>query len=246
MSTINPGDPYVGWRQRLPEPVLRRGKAALLVIDMQYGDASMEHGVFKFRRERGHTDGLDYMDRRLRVIVPNIHRLQAACRSRGVDVVFTRIQAMTRDGRDRSFAHKALGLHFPAGSKEAEILEELRPIGDEMVFNKTTGSVFNSTTIHYVLRNAGIESLVMVGVMTSGCVESAARDAIDLGYNVVVVEDACATWTPEMHAASIHVMNEVFAKIKSTDELLAALAAADDAPAASGVPAAEDMPAPVR
>jgi nicotinamidase-related amidase len=228
MSGVNPGDPYVGWRPRLVEPALRRERTALLVIDMQYGDASMDHGLFKKRREMGYTEGIDYVAGRLNVIVPNIQRLLAACRSRGAEVVYTRIKAMTRDGRDRSAIHKELGIHFPAGSREAEILDEIKPAGDEMVFDKTTGSVFNSTNIHYVLRNVGIETLVMVGVMTSGCVESAARDAKDLGYHVIVVEDACATWTHEMHVASIRVMNEVFAKIKTTDDVLGALAAAND------------------
>ncbi len=228
MDGVNPSDPYVGWRPRLVEPVLLREHTALLVVDMQYGDASMDHGLFKLRREKGFTDGLDYFAGRLQLIVPNIQRLLAACRLRSAEVVYTRIKAMTRDGRDRSTIHKELGIHFPAGSKEAEILDEIKPAGDEMVFDKTTGSVFNSTNIHYVLRNVGIETLVMVGVMTSGCVESAARDAKDLGYHVIVVEDACATWTHDMHVASVRVMNEVFAKVKSTDEVLAALTAANE------------------
>ena len=59
--------------------------------------------------------------------------------------------------------------------------------------------------------------------MTSGCVESAARDAKDLGYGGIVVDDACATWSEEMHQAALRVMGEVFAKIKTTDQVLAAL-----------------------
>jgi len=160
------------------------------------------------------------------LIVPNIQRLQAACRTRGIEVVFTRIRSLTADGRDRSLAHKELGHMFPPGSREAEILDELAPVGDEMVFDKTTGSVFNSTSIHYVLQNIGVRTLLMVGVMTGGCVESAARDAKDLGYRVVVIDDACGTWTHEMHEFALRVMNEVFAKIKTTDEVLAMMSPA--------------------
>jgi len=214
-------DPYIGWRPRLAEPVLEPPEAALLVIDMQYADAHKDHGIFKHRRDHGYTNGLDYMERRLELIVPNIQRLQAACRARGIEVVFTRIRSLTTDGRDRSLAHKELGHMFPPGSREAEILDELAPVGDEMVFDKTTGSVFNSTSIHYVLQNIGVRTLLMVGVMTGGCVESAARDAKDLGYRVVVIDDACGTWTHEMHEFALRVMNEVFAKIKTTDEVLA-------------------------
>jgi len=219
-------DPYIGWRPRLAEPVLEPPDAALLVIDMQYADAHKDHGIFKHRRDHGYTNGLDYMERRLELIVPNIQRLQAVCRTRGIEVVFTRIRSLTTDGRDRSLAHKELGHMFPPGSREAEILDELAPVGDEMVFDKTTGSVFNSTSIHYVLQNIGVRTLLMVGVMTGGCVESAARDAKDLGYRVVVIDDACGTWTHEMHEFALRVMNEVFAKIKTTDEVLAMLSPA--------------------
>jgi nicotinamidase-related amidase len=222
-APISRDDPYIGWRPRLADPVLRREDTALLVVDMQYGDASMTDGIFKYRREHGYTNGLADVEQQLNMIVPNIRRLQAAFRARAMEVVFTRIRSITADGRDRSLAHKELGHMMPPGSRDSEILDQLAPAGDEMVFDKTTGSVFNSTNIHYVLQNIGIRNLVMVGVMTGGCVESAARDAKDLGYRVLVVDDACATWTLEMHRFALRVMSEVFAKIKTTDEILAAL-----------------------
>jgi nicotinamidase-related amidase len=220
---ISQSDPYIGWRPRLAEPELVPGKAALLVIDMQYADAHMDHGIHKYRRDRGLTDGLDHMAGALDVTVRNTRRLLDAFRARGIEVVYTRIRSMTNDGRERSLAHRELGLMARPDSKDAEILEELAPRGDEMVFDKTTGSVFLSTTIHYALSNMGIENLVMTGVMSSGCVESAARDAKDLGYRVIVVDDASCTWTAEMHEASMRVLDEVFAKVKTTDEVLAAL-----------------------
>lgn len=222
----NLDDPYIGWRQPLPELTLGGGTTALLVIDMQYADASMEHGIMAHRRQVGQLAGLDYFAERLGVIVPNIQRLQAACRGAGVEVIFTRIQSMSASGRDRGGAHRDLKIACPPGSKDAEILAEIAPLHDELVFSKTAGSSFNGTTLHYVLGNMGIKNLVLVGVMTSGCVESAARDAKDLGYGVIVVEDACATWSEEMQRASVRVLGEVFAKIKTTAEVLAAIEAA--------------------
>ena len=220
---IDKNDPYIGWREPLPELSLRPGTTALLVIDMQYTDAHMEYGIMARRRAMGQLEGLDYYASRLRIIIPNIQRLQAACRERGIEVVFARIQSQTKNGRDRGGAHKALDIFCPPGSKEAEILEELAPLGDEMVFSKTAGSVFNGTNIHYVLSNMGIKNLIMVGVMTSGCVESAVRDAGDYGYGVIAVSDACASWSEELHSASLRVMGGVFARIKSTAEVLSAL-----------------------
>ena len=103
------------------------------------------------------------------------------------------------------------------------ILDELAPVGDEIVFDKTGGSVFNSTTIHYALRNIGIENLVFVGMMTGGCVESSVRDAKDLGYGVIMVSDATGTWTAAMQENSEQVVDEVFGQVRTVEEVLAKL-----------------------
>lgn len=230
---LSPNDPYIGWRSRLPELAFRRDDTALVVIDMQYGCASAEHGIHARRRREGHLEGLDYIAARIDRIVPNIARLQQAFRDRGMEVVFARICAMTQDGRDRSKAHADLGHHSPEGTREARILDELAPVGDELVFDKTTGSVFNSTTIHYVLGNLGIANLVFVGMMTGGCVESSVRDAKDLGYGAIMVSDATGTWTEAMQENSERVVDEVFAQVRDTDEVLAKLAGIEAAVAAN-------------
>lgn len=208
------------WQQPLPEPLLDR-TAGLLVVDVQYLDAHPDHGLCRRAVERGVS--LEYYLARLRTMIPNIARLQRAFRANGMEVVHARIMSMTRDGRDRSPEHKALDFHAAPGSIDAEFLPEVAPVGDELVFSKTAGGVFTSTNIHYVLTNLSIRTLVVCGVSTAGCVEGAVRVARDLGYQVIVVEDACGAWTAEMHAASIHVMREVFAKIKSTAEVVASL-----------------------
>lgn len=220
-------DPYLNWRRTLPPLDYRSDNTALLVIDMQYSDASMDHGIFALKQERGLDAGLEYYAEAIGRIIPNIRRLQDVCRGNRIEVMFSRIQSATFDGRDRGRIHKNLEIHCPPGSKEASILEDIAPVGDEIVFSKTTGSVFNSSPIHQVLISMGIRNLIMCGVMTSGCVESAARDATDLGYGVVVVADACASWTEELHQASLRVMHGVFSRIQTTDELLAGIQTAD-------------------
>ena len=222
---IDPRDPYIGWRSRLPELDVRADNTALVVIDMQYSCASADHGTHAERRALGFDAAVAYIAERTATVVPNIARLQAAFRERGMEVVFARICALTQDGRDRSKAHKDLANHAPDGTLEATILAELAPVGDELVFDKTGGSVFNSTTIHYVLGNLRVENLIFVGMMTGGCVESSVRDAKDLGYGVVMVADATATWTAGMQENSEQVVDEVFGKVKDTDEVLAMLEA---------------------
>ena len=218
-------DPYIAWRPPFPEPVLTRDKTALLVIDMQYRSAHPDFGLCIKVREAGFEEALEYYRGRLAVIVPNIRRLQDAFRAADMEVMHVCIQSMTADGRDRSPSHKKLGHAGDPTSREAEILDELKPLGDELVFNKTAGSVFLSTNITYVLRNMGTENLVVVGVVTTGCVHTAVTDAADLGFRVVLVEDGCAAIVPEMHWNSIRILRDVYAKIMTTEEVIGRIAA---------------------
>ena len=78
--------------------------------------------------------------------------------------------------------------------------------------------------IDYILRNIGIQNLVIVGVVTSGCVEISVRDASDRGYGVILVDDACATWTMEMEEEAIQAMNNISAKVKNTHAVVQNLA----------------------
>lgn len=213
--------------KRLPELLTTRENTALLVIDMQYEDAHADYGLCARFKTRGEEEAVQYYVDRLALVVSNTQRLLAAFRDRGMQVIYTRIESLTKDGRDRSLEHKSLGIHCPPGSREAQILEGIAPQDDDIVLSKTCGSVFNGTMIDYVLRNMGIQNLVVVGVVTSGCVEVTVRDAADRSYGVIVVDDACATWTEEMQAAAMWAMDEIYAKAKSTDEVLQILARAE-------------------
>ena len=204
----------------LPEPQISQENTALLVIDMQYEDAHRDWGIAARFKTRGDEEALqEYIDR-LELIIPNIQQLLEQFRQLSMEVIYTRIESLTKDGRDRSLEHKNVDLHCLPGSKEAQILEELAPQDDEIVLSKTCGSVFNGTMIDYVLRNIGIQNLVVVGVVTSGCVEISVRDAADKSYGVIVVEDGCASWTNEMHSAAIERMHDIFGKVKSTQEVI--------------------------
>ncbi len=205
---------------RLPDPHFEPAETGLLVIDVQLHNAHSDHGLAKRFKAEGLHELVAHYTGRLGVTVGNIQRLLAAFRQRNMEVIYAVIESLTRDGRDRSLEHKRLGIHVPPGSKEAQVLPEVAPIDDEIVIKKTCGSVFNGASFNYVLHNIGIRTLVVCGVVTSGCVEATVRDASNLSYEVVVVEDACATWSQEMHDASIYAMKEVYAKVYSTGELL--------------------------
>ncbi|KPK40180.1 MAG: N-carbamoylsarcosine amidase [Gammaproteobacteria bacterium SG8_47] len=201
---------------------LQEHHAALLCIDLQYLDAAPGYGVFADAAASGvPLEAQEYYFHRLQnVVLPNVRRLQDAFRGNGLEVIHTRIQSLTQDGRDRGPGHKRLGLHAAPGSKDAEFLEEVAPQGDEIVINKTASGVFNSTNIEYVLRNLGITGLFVTGVYSNECVSTAIRDACDLGFYVTLIQDGCATVTPELQSATIQTMKDRYARVMTADEAI--------------------------
>ncbi len=201
---------------------LRHADTALLCVDMQYLDAAPGFGVFADAAASGVPLEAQeyYFDRLKYTVLPNVRRLQDAFRRYDLEVIHTRIQSHTSDGRDRSPGHKRLGLHAPPGSKEAEFLEQVAPQGDEIIINKTASGVFNSTNIEYILRNMHITGLFVVGVYSNECVSTAIRDACDLGFHVTLVSDGCATVTPELQKATITTMKDRYARVLSAKEAI--------------------------
>lgn len=197
-------------------------RAALLCIDMQILDAARGRGLFA----DAHAAGVPleaqeyYFDRLEQLVLPNVRRLQGCFRMYSLEVIHVRIQSMTRDGRDRSAGHKRLRLHAAPGSPEAEFVEQVAPVGDELVINKTASGVFTATNLPYLLRNLGIESLYVTGVYTDECVSTAVRDACDLGYFVTLVEDACATVTAERQRSTIANLRDRYARVVTTQEAI--------------------------
>jgi len=198
---------------RSREVAIDPAHAALLIIDVQ----NYCTGAKVSRSE--------YFQQSLRdTVLPNIQRLQSACRRAGLEVVYSVIENMTGDGRDRSLDYKISGIEVPRGSWDAQVLDEIAPAEDEMIFRKTSSSVFISTNIDYVLRNLGVRSLIVAGMMTDQCVESAVRDACDLGYLVTLVTDACVTDSAERQGQPLIGIRS-YCRQRRTDELLAEIAA---------------------
>jgi ureidoacrylate peracid hydrolase len=155
--------------------------------------------------------------------LPNMVLLQQSCRRAGIEVIYTVIESLTAAGRDRSLDYKITGFNVPKGSFDARVVDELAPAKDEIVFPKTSSSVFISTNIDYVLRNLGTKYLIIAGCLTDQCVDSTVRDACDLGYLVTVPIDACVTLSPERHEWSLR-NNRGYCRQRSTREILGEIA----------------------
>jgi ureidoacrylate peracid hydrolase len=214
---------------RIPTPTSREiaielDAAAILYVDVQN---------FNCIRGGGEYVGLDaatiearysyFFEQMATVGVPNMVRLQETCRQQGVEVMYTVVENLTQDGRDRSLDYKITGFNVPKGSSDAKVIDAIAPGDDEIIIPKTSSSVFMSTNIDYVLRNLGVRYLIIVGVLTDQCVDSSVRDACDLGYLVTVVTDACVTQSQERQETSLR-NNRGYCRQVTTDQLIEEIA----------------------
>ncbi len=197
-------------------------KSALMVIDVQYLDAAEGYGVFADATRSGvPPEAQEYYFTTLKqTVIPSIQKLLTVFRRYNLEVIHTRIQSLTRNGRDRGPGHKRLGLFAPPGSIEAEFLPEVAPQGDEIIMNKTSSGVFNSTNLFYILRNIGINALYVTGVYTNECVSTTVRDACDLGFHVTLIEDGCTTVTPTLQENTLTVLKDRYARVLPTDRAI--------------------------
>ena len=194
--------------------------SALLYIDVQNFSVRRDGGEFRDVSDADIEGKYGYYFERLKsVAIPNMQKLQAAFRQAGIEVMYTTIESLTLDGRDRSLDYKITGFHVPKGSLDGKVIDEIAPAEDEIVLPKSSSSVFVSTHIDYLLRNLGVKQLVISGLVTDQCVESAVRDACDLGYLVTLVPDACATYSDERHDNSLRTIKGYCRQV-STDALL--------------------------
>jgi nicotinamidase-related amidase len=196
-------------------------RTALVIVDMQYLDAHRDYGMGATAKQQGVTHKYDYYFRQVDdVVVPNVKRLLEACRSMGIQVIYPRIASLVADCREVSLEHKRLNLMAPAGSKESEILEEIAPQKNEIVLSKGASGVFNSTAIDQILRNLGVDTLIVTGVVTNYCVETAVRDAGDRGYNVILVSDGCAAMSVEHQRLALEILDGIYCAVRSTNQVL--------------------------
>ncbi len=200
------GDP--AFRERAVEP----NRACLLVIDLQ-------KGLYNEEKSRAEPNDALLWDRIQKIVIPNGKRLLPACRQAGVEVIFTIIECLTLDGRDRSADYKISGIFSPKGSEGAEIIDDLVPLDNEIVIPKTSSSLFNSTSFDYVLRNLGIEYIMTMGIMTDQCVETTIRDGCDRGYLMTLIDDACAAQTQERHQASLRALKG-YCRVRTTGQVI--------------------------
>ncbi len=204
---------------------------ALLLIDMQYSNAHPDYYTGKYLKEMYPDSASYYFSRLSELVVPNQVKLLDFFRKNGLRVIYLTVGPNLSDYSDYKRSHSrsagdTYGIRrFQArvGTFEHGILEELKPQEGELVINKTSAGAFTSTGIDQMLRNMDVTCLVIAGVVTHACVEMTARGAADRGYLCVLVDDACATYTHELHNGTVRCFATVSGKVQSTGEIIADL-----------------------
>jgi ureidoacrylate peracid hydrolase len=203
--------------------ILNPKRAALLMIDMQ--------NDFLDKKSPAYTKNAEY-------IIANLKKLIKTARRVKIPVIYTAHchQDSKIDGgmtakwwpeiRDKKI--------LVAGSKGAEIINELKPLSrscvqgrglvKEKIIYKHRYSAFYNTDLEIYLRGLGVTDLIITGIMTGICCDSTARDAFFRDFRVFVIADSTAAGENELHLNSLKILAYAFAYVTTTDNIIRMMA----------------------
>jgi nicotinamidase-related amidase len=137
-------------------------------------------------------------------ILERVQKARAAAKSAGMAVMHIRVAFTEADyaaipASNKTFSALAQNKFITDGSPDAEIHTSLIPAADEEVFTKTRVGALSTTKLATRLAARGIDTMILCGISTSGCVLSTLRDAADRDYRMFVLSDCCADPDAEVH-----------------------------------------------
>jgi biuret amidohydrolase len=206
------------------------GATALIIIDMQRD--FLEPGGF------GAALGNDVS--RLKAAVGPCAQVLAAARRAGLLVIHTReghrpdltdappLKVERGDPALRIGAPGPMGRILIRGEPGHDIIPELYPAAGEPVIDKPGKGAFYQTDLELILKNRGIETLLVCGVTTEVCVNTTVREANDRGFCCIVLSDCCASYFPEFHEVGLKMIKAqggIFGSVSASALVIAALTA---------------------
>ncbi|WP_309083943.1 isochorismatase family protein [Chelativorans sp.] len=175
-----------------------KAKAAALFVDLQ----------------EEHRQDARYLVAGFDTLIANVRKLQEVARAGGVPVLHS---AYVLDGsmRARRPLYPVKPDGTPAfserGSPLSEICPEVGPVGGEPVLIKSEASAFGDGRLAELLHKAGVEWLFIAGVWTEACIDATVKHAVDGGFRVILVKDACSSATSAMHKTAIlNIANRLY------------------------------------
>lgn len=151
-------------------------------------------------------------------------RVRAAARAARVPVILTNVVYHQSGWNGGRFFEKAMPLrNFTQGNPMAAWGPGLAPFEDELVVSKQYPSAFFGTSLASTLTAAGVDSVILTGLTTSGCVRASCVDAMSHGFRTAVVAEACGDRHAGPHEANLFDMNAKYADVVSEAETIAYL-----------------------
>lgn len=206
-----------------PDFEIEPAKTALVLIDIQKiasPEPFVKAAIKKGLPEKDVKEAVADYEKRFWAAVENSSKILKACRAKGIHVAHVHLESPTHNPLHTAKVNRKIGLIVPPASEECESLEQVKPLPDELIINKTNGGAFSGTNLDFILRNMDVQSLITVGFLTDECVAASVYHASDLGYDVLLVRDACATHRNEAHEALMWSLEDMCLKVYTTDELL--------------------------
>lgn len=183
---------------------------ALLVLDMQ-------NDIVK-RGHRHEGQGNDLMPRAIK----GIARLQSWARERQVPIIYTVVcyRPSFVDAPYNSPARKRPNFLIE-GTPGTEVIDELKPMGDEIVLKKRRTGAFHGSELELLLHGYQTQTLIVTGTGTHRAVESTVREAHSRDYESWVVSDACADGSAAFHDSALAAIADWFGEVITVDDVLA-------------------------
>jgi len=208
---------------------LDSSKAALVIIDVQpaYTDPSM--GYMKAYAKLLKAN-IDYFANRVNdLVIPNTNKLLDFFRQSNMMIVYIVTWSETEDLCDMDRHQKRAIRKWEQSYNEQvwrkwnpgmNVREEIAPREHELVLPKRTGSAFGSSMLPYVLRNAGIETVVLAGCNTNGCVFESSCVGRNMGFQIILANDATACFAQTLQDMAENWIAQFFGIVRTTDETI--------------------------
>ena len=181
---------------------------ALVFIDLQNGTLGMP--LAPYDRE---------------ALLERAEALGRAFKAKGAPIALVRV-AFAPDARDRPQGVTDVAMILPAGGFPAgwsDLAPSIAALEPAITVTKRQWGAFHGTEVDLQLRRRGVTTIVLGGIATNFGVEMTAREAWQHNYSVVIAEDACTSVAPDLHRFAIEKILPRVSRIRSTDEIIAAL-----------------------
>lgn len=176
-------------------------ECALLVIDMQ--------NFFLNKKSHAYIPSA-------KTIIPNIKKIITICREKNIPIIFTRF---SQNKNDNGIMVKWWNDKVIEGGRESKIIEDLKLCND-IVIQKNKYSAFHGTNLCPILKERGIKTIIITGVMTHLCCDATARDAFMHDFNIYFIVDATASYNEDLHLSSLKTLSHGFVNPICTGDLI--------------------------